>query len=91
MWMIIFKSNAYIVTTSVMSVILIILWFANLMSINMYRLKHGKFVIAGEWNNLQFIAFLCYERMLFYMSAGVRKLSSSKSADERQVIMYINI
>ena len=91
MWMILFKSNAYIVTISVTCVILIILWFANLMLINMYRLKHGKLMIAGERNNLRSIAFQCYERMLSCMSAGVRKCSSSMSADEHQVIMYNNI
>ena len=48
-------------------------------------------MIAGEWNNLRFIAFQCYERMLSCMSSGVHKFSSSMSADEHQVIMYNNI
>ena len=88
--MILFESNAYIVTISVMCVTLIILLFGNLMSINMYGLKHGKSVIAGEQNNLWLIAFLCHEHMLCCLSAGVCKFSSSMSAYEHQVMMYNN-
>ena len=84
-------SNAYIVTISVMCVTLIILLFGNLMSINMYGLKHGKSVIASERNNLRFIVFLCHEHMLCCLNTGVHKFSSGMSADERQVMTYKNL